>query len=491
MTSSVLRIEYETRMWLKNIAAYKPQWSGRRSMVLWLLYALIVLGSFYRAHYIVNYNPIDHVFSDTERHWDHGTEDLLRDDPFIIGDPILYQLFIGTLAKLSLKIPELIAFYTVLLSVLMPWLWYRFFRELQPSRLAAVAGWAAITWMPSWISIYGYFMTEALLLPLLGAALWLTWRCKRKQTVNSFLLMALFWILAGLTRGAAIPMAAVATTWLWLVQDQKIKKTVYGIILLALTLVPLGLRSLEKVHIFAPYGITQLNQIYSRSGNEEINLEYWRDGAVWYFGFWSPSLGSEPLEPLSHWKSRREGKVKVHIEIEKGWQDWNSALKQHDPSTSKYLWLMSENLIFLFFGESWPDSDRERALGEINYQMRWIWAPLTLGVLIWTLLWQRRLPGTRTDRLLLPAIIFVWFVVQGLMLNAVNEGRYRKPLEGLLIAQIVLLAGAGRLQATQQGRQGSEERRRQGDRRQGDRRKSGRRQGDRRAHAVPTTEESA
>ncbi len=476
-------------MWLKNFAAHSPEWSGRRGMVLWLLYALIVLGSLYRADYITDYNPIDHIFSDTERHWTHGSEDLLRDDPFIMGDPVLYQLYIGALAKLSLKIPGLIAFYTILLSVLMPWFWYRFFRELQPSRLAAVAGWAAITWLPSWISIYGYFMTEALLLPLLGASLWLTWRCKRKRTVNSFLLMVLCWILAGLTRGAAIPMAAMATAWLWLVQDQKIRKVVYSTILLVLILGPLGYRTLEKVHVFAPYGITQLNQIYSRSGNEEINLEYWRDGAVWYFGFWSPSLGSEPFEPLSHWKSRRTGKVKVYIEIEKGREDWNAALRQNDPSSSKYLWLMSENLIFLFFGESWPDSDRERLLGEINYQMRWIWAPLALGILVWSLLWRRRLPGNRTDRLLLGAIMLIWFVIQGLMLYAVNEGRYRKPLEGLLIGQIVLLAGAYGRQAPQQGRQGMEERRRQGDRRRSDRRKGDRRQGDRREQRVSAVAE--
>jgi hypothetical protein len=55
-------------MWLDNIAALKPDWSGRRGMVMWLLYALILLGSIYRADYIIDYNPIDHVFSDTERH---------------------------------------------------------------------------------------------------------------------------------------------------------------------------------------------------------------------------------------------------------------------------------------------------------------------------------------------------------------------------------------------------------------------------------------
>jgi hypothetical protein len=463
-------------MWLDNIAAYKPKWSGRRSVVMWLLYALILLGSIYRADYIIDYNPIDHVFSDTERHWSHGAEDLLRDDPFIMGDPIMYQLYIAILAKISLKIPALIAFFTILMSVLTPWFWYRFFRELQPSKTAATAGWAAVAWLPSWISIYGYFMTEALLLPLLGLALWSTWRCLRKQTVNSFLVMVLFWTLSGLTRGAVIPMAAVAATWLWFTQDQKFKKGVCGVLLMALFLGPLGYRSLERVYMFAPLGIPQLNQIYARSGNAEINLEYWREGAVWYFGFWSPSLGSQPFEPLSEWQSKRDDTVKVYIDIEKGREDWSTALREVRPDFGKYLWLMSENLVFLFFGESWPDSNRERVVGELNYQMRWIWAPLTLVIVVWTALCWR---SQRGDRMLLPAVGLAWFVVQGMMLYAVNEGRYRKPLEGLLISQIVLLAGTCRrrelraaavARGSEEWRQG--ERRKGGDRRRGERRRN-------------------
>ncbi|HMY40634.1 MAG TPA: hypothetical protein PK011_15020, partial [Marinagarivorans sp.] len=42
----------------------------------------------------------------------------------------------------------------------------------------------------------------------------------------------------------------------------------------------------------------------------------------------------------------------------------------------------------------------------------------------------------------LTAVIAAWFVVQGLIPIAINEGRYRKPLEGLLVAQIVLWLAA-------------------------------------------------
>jgi hypothetical protein len=461
-------------MWLKMIAAFKPRWSGPHSVVLWLLYVLIVLGSLYRINYILDHNPVDYIGTDMERHWTHGAEDPLNDDPFIMGDPILYQLYIGALAKLSLKLPPLIAFYTILLSLLMPWIWYRFFRELQPSKLIALGGWAVITWLPSWNSIYGYFMTETLFLPVLGAALWASWRCKRKQTVSTFVLMTLLWTLTGLTRGIGIPLAAVTTVWLWLEQGSKLKKAAYGMLLLGLILGPLTYRGFERVHIFAPSGLGMLTKVYGISGKQEINLEFHREGAVWYFGFWSPSMGSEPFEPLSHWKSQREGVVKVYIDVDKGYEDWNIALRENAMTLDRALWIVKENLIFLFFGESWPDSDRSEFLGEINYQMRWIWVPLSLAVLAWTLVCRR----SQRRHLMLPAIILTWFIMQGLMVITVNEGRYRKPFEGLLVAQMVFLAGTCRRRPELEASQPEDRRHGQADRRQVHRRQADdRRQG--------------
>ena len=80
-------------------------------------------------------------------------------------------MYVALLAKFTLKIPALVAYCTALLSLAGPWLWYRFFRELQSSKTLALAGWACLSFLPSWIAIYGYFMQETLMLPLLGAAL--------------------------------------------------------------------------------------------------------------------------------------------------------------------------------------------------------------------------------------------------------------------------------------------------------------------------------
>jgi hypothetical protein len=175
-----------------NYQKLLPSWPTRLNaerVLLYALYIAVAIGSLYRIFHVFEFNPLDHIFSDPERHWEQGTE-VVRTDPMPLTDPVLYQIYIGALAKLSLQIPSLVAFYTALLSLLMPWAWYRFFRELQPSKLAAVTGWAVITWLPSWNGIYSFFMQETLMLPLLGGALWATWRCQRKRTLQSFLLSA-------------------------------------------------------------------------------------------------------------------------------------------------------------------------------------------------------------------------------------------------------------------------------------------------------------
>lgn len=399
-----------------------------------VLYLIIAASLWYRLDYIFEYNPIHHIWSDTRRHWEQGI-DVLRFGPMSQTDPIGFQLYMGALAKLTLKIPALVAFYTFLLCALTPWIWYRFLRELQPSKTAALIGWSMLSIIPSWISIYGYFMQETLFLPLLGAAIWATWRCQRKQTPTSFLIMVTLWIAAGLTRGIAIPMAAIACSWLWLAQPEKIKKALYSLALLGLVLGPLTFRSYHIMHFFAPHGIGEMNQIYAKSGAKAIEIQYHREGARWGYIFQSPAVEAKPFAPFSDWQSNREGKVSVFIDIDKGKTDWEKALEQHTLSTTDYTRLVVDNFILLFFTESWPDSNQERFIGKLNYQTRGLWFALGLISLLATIAMRRQLK----NHALLPVLITTWFMVQCLLPISVNEGRYRMPFNGLIIAQIVLL----------------------------------------------------
>lgn len=398
-----------------------------------IFYILIALGSVIQVWYIFTYNPVDHIWSDPARHWEQGIE-TLRVDLMSLTDPIGYQLYIGALAKFTLQLPGLVAYCTSILALLGPWLWYRFFRELQGSKTLALAGWAALALLPSWTAIYGYFMQETLMLPLLGAALWATWRCRRKADVPTFLLMVVLWVAAGLTRGVAIPMAAVCCTWLWLVQEQKLPKALYSTLVLLLIMGPLTYRSYQIVNHFAPHGMGHLNVIYAQSGKKVIEISSRLGGSAWTHGFGSPSTGAEPFKPFSDWKTQRTGKVRVNVDLAKGKEDWDKAAEQIEMSFSDYLWITKESIIFLFFAESWPDNNLSRTVDWFGSVTRWLWAPLFIVLLVGVAIHHRRFKGNW----LLPAMILAWLVVQVLIPIAVNEGRYRKPFEGLAIAQLIL-----------------------------------------------------
>lgn len=420
----------------------------RRRLIRALLIVLLAAACAYRIWLIVRFNPLDQVWSDSARHWLEGTRPLDA-SPMAAIDPIVYQIYIGILGKLTLQSPVLVAYWTALLSLSGPWLWYRFLRELIVDRDWALAGWVAFAALPSWSAIYSYFMQETLMLPLLGAALWATWRCRRKGDTPSFVLATGLWLLAGLTRGICLPLAAVAMTWLWFTQGNKRARAAISLALVIGCLGPLAARSWSIARLISPHGIGQLAHIYQLAGTSSISFEFTRrqGSEHWVYEFISPSMSHPPFAPFSDWRGRRESNAHVVIDLDAGSRDWQAAKASLPPwSFARATRLTSENLAHLFFGPSWPDSDIEgnlrRDVGKVNYWMRWLWAPLTIACLVWTLLRWRREPER-----LLPTLLVVWFFVQGLFPLTVNEGRYRKPFEGLLIAQCLLLAAGGRLRA--------------------------------------------
>jgi hypothetical protein len=409
----------------------------RTRIVRGLLLASIVAASIYRVWLIFRFNPVDHIWSDPQRHWEQGVN-ALRSDPMTMIDPVMYQLYIGILGKLTLKIPLLVAYWTSVLSLVGPWLWYRFLRELLPEssqRTWALAGWAIFAALPSWSAIYSYFMQETLMLPLLGGALWASWRCRRKGDLASFLVALVVWIMAGLTRGICIPLAAVAMIWLWIAQGGKWPRAACSLAVLVAVLGPLAIRSYEMTGLVAPNGIGTMVQIYSRSGAQGYHIGFNRQGAHWEYGFTSPAVLKPPFAPFSDWQSSRQGIARFDVDMDAGSRDWDAQRARFDWDFDTAVRLTGDNLILLFFSESWPDTNLERDIGKINYWLRWLWAPLGIVVLGMTVvLWRYQ-----RERML-PALILVWFVVQGVFPLAVNEGRYRKPFEGLILAQCLLLA---------------------------------------------------
>ena len=419
-----------------------------------VLYALIALGCALRIYNVVVHNPIDHLWSDPLRHWTHAKEPLVP-SPMALFDPLIYQTWLSVVQRVTMGIPELIAVYAAALSVATPWFWYRFLRESLNSKTLALAGWAALALLPTWIGIYSYFMSETLLLPLIGLSLWLTQRAQRKKTLASFLALVVAWLITGLTRGIAIPLAGIACTLVWFCHPQKLRTAFYSLLILSVTLTPLAIRNYAFLHLWAPHGNGWLTRIYAESGRREILLHLERDGARWEYGFTSPMMDERPFDfssdwndgllslwrkcpsiLQSDWKSSRTGTVHVPIDLTHGTKDWKTVLDQTAQTGTRRWQLHAENLAYLFQGNSWPDNNREYFMGWLANLSRWLWIPIFTTVVLVSL-WKWR---CILEKPLLPLLIAAWFLFQAWLLISVNEGRYRKPVEGLLIAQVCVLA---------------------------------------------------
>ena len=399
-----------------------------------VLYLLIVLGCVLRVYNVIVHNPLDHIWSDPQRHWDHAREPLTP-SPMALFDPPVFQLWLSVVQKITTAIPALIAAYAAALSVVTPWAWYRFLREALQSKTLALAGWAILALLPTWIGIYSYFMSETLFLPALGMSMWMTMRAKRLRTVNTFVWMTAWWTFCGLTRGIGIPLAGIAALWVWLGHPLKLRTALWSTLLIVTTLTPVAYRNYYHFKFWAPHGMSWLNKIYVESGARVIELSFTRSGANWGYGFGSPSIDSHPLAPFSDWISKRSGTVRVFIDFNNGLKDWKSSYERTAKHGSELWALHLENLIFLFFGDSWPDNNPYYAMGKAANLSRWLWAPLLLITLV-AFIWRFK---ENIRRPLLPLLIGTWLFFQAWMLLVPNEGRYRKPFEGLIVAQILML----------------------------------------------------
>jgi len=386
------------------------------------------------------YNPLDSLWSDPGRWWEYASTGI-DTPPLSLIDAPLFQAWISFIAKWTLDIPALTALYAGLLSAIMPWFWYRFLRELLESKNSALLGWLILACLPSWTGIYSYFMSETLLLPLLGLSLWLSWRSLRKKDPGSLVLACFFWLLCSLTRGISAPMMLAVLFFVWLQQKHKIQSALFCILLSSLIMGSLSYRSYVRSGLITPLGQPMLNASYAQSGKSMINIDYFSNTSYGFkYGFSSPSIHSKPFYPFSDWTSKRTGLIKVKIDIYNQSSSWKLAkqklnLESNKNTTLSHLDLMTENLIFLFFGSSWPDNNPQHVTGRLSMWMRFIWLPVFLLAIF--LLVNKIKQGERHHSPILLAILLSWLFFQGIMLISLNEGRYRKPIEGLLISCVV------------------------------------------------------
>lgn len=407
----------------------------------WLIRALpylFVLALIARFALVFLYHPLDHLFSDPGRHWGNGKRFFTPD---IMGsiDPLMYQAWLYALQQLSGDDRAWVALATGGLSVAMALFWYLALKELLP-RNWALGGGLAIALMPSLTMIYGYTMNETLLLPLMAGAVWLSLRAMRTKTFLSAALAGLFWALACYTRSIALVPAAIFMLAIFITNPQRIMVFVVTSLCFLALMVPACWHSMLKLKYCAPFGQTELNEIYRGSRMATVHIQVMGEGE-WFFS--SPSLYHYTFAPWVMWKSTRSGKVDAQIYPENGRAGWVRELKNvaamEKPMSAFDDW--AENAAYLWFGPSWPDNNPGYWLGLLNIWNRWLWLPVTVAVAMmlreYKLPWRQRLLPL-TALLLMTLLTFQQVVIM--------EGRYRKPVEPLLIASLVLLMHAKRRQ---------------------------------------------
>jgi hypothetical protein len=375
-------------------------------------------------------SPLQHLFSDPDRHWGNGAR-FLDPDPIGAGDPYLYQLWIYLLRKLTADSAPAIQLVCGVLCAAMPYGWYRALKELLP-RNEALVGAIVIGLVPGLWSMYAYFMNETLLLTLTGFAFWLTFRCRRKGTLGAWTLACLVWSCTIFTRTIALPMAVLCLGTVWLLQPRDLfLKALIAVIAFALLAVPAGMHARSKLGFFAPLGNVHLSEIYSGSGNRNIELDF---GSVGRWGFGTPSFYNPTFYPFSDWTTDRQGTVSVKIDLSRGEESWIAERDRVIRASTFSRWQrFKENFLYLLFAQSWPDNDLNSLSGLLAVWSRWLWPPVMLFV-AWGAV-RREYMGREW---LLPACALGMLVFLQLQTSGIIEGRYRKPIDPILLAAAIV-----------------------------------------------------
>ena len=416
-----------------------------------LLVLLIAAASCVRVFVCFQHNPMDYLWSDPLRHWMNGVR-FPRGGYTGAGDPIVYQVYVFVLHRLTGDNKLLVGLASAVLSVLMPWTYYRAARNFGVRKIPALWVWALIAWTPSLLTIYHYIMMETLLLLLEGAALWMSARYLRKGGTEAFLVSVFAWTLACLTKPTVVPLAGICFLWGWWKKSTSLRDIAIAAAMAIVMLLPQAIRSKVELGFFAPFGNPWLTKIMLRSGatmtqfhfytHSDESLGFHPQSADIEMEFRSPSCYIKPLSPLSSWAIRRasvDSEASVMINSAHGERDWKEAYASFDNDRDEWLAQWRENVVLFFFAASWPESVVPGWDGRMEYMGRWMWAPLIVLVLAFNV---REFARRRFA--LIPVAVTVFTLLLACQNVVLTEGRYRKPLEPLLWLNLVwVISGNG------------------------------------------------
>ena len=401
------------------------------------LFSIILLGRFFFPFYI---NPVDHLFSDPGRHWENGQRLF---NPTLIGsiDSKLYQLWLWFVQLISFDNRYVIAAATGVLCAGFLWCMYKFTREFMERKTAL---WCAIVigLCPSLLTIYSVFMNETITLTMMALSLWLTFRAVRKNTFSAFVHMALCLVLFSLTRLIALPIILFCLGWFFgHVRKDWLKRSGIFVLILFFIYLPAGLHTYTGLNVFNPFGYQTMNRIYAESGYKNFGFSV-ETGAYYEFG--SPSFhGVQPFYPFVDYMTARVSETYVFsVDTRKGDETWKEALNRVSLDPKETLLHVRDNIVYLLFGPTWPDTMallwKYRfftfpGISEYVWHYRWAWVPCLLFIVVSSCV----LPVSKEQRFLL-LLMWVLIFAMCVQMSGVMEGRYRKPVEPLILMNVII-----------------------------------------------------
>jgi hypothetical protein len=240
-----------------------------------------------------------------------------------------------------------------------------------------------------------------------------------------------------------------------------------------------GLHSYKHMHRYTAFGDNTVVSLYFAGGAVGYQITYLR-GGTYIFG--SPSLYISPFDPFFDWKSVRwkfqcpdgvptrntcdpktmspthtsficsataspsqgcavfDTKTSVFkfvVDPDKNGADVRQTLTDVVKTNRKLLpKLILENMMLTSFSHSWPDSGKESGPGFACLWERWIWFPLFFACVANCLYVLRR-----RRRLYFVPVLAICMVL-GLYASQITvmEGRYRKPIEPMVVLSLFWLA---------------------------------------------------
>lgn len=407
-----------------------------------VLPVLIVVGTIFRFCYPFFSHPVDHFFSDPYRHYLNATV-CFNKAIFSWLDPPFPQFWLRAILFLFTNTRLGVSVYFGLLSAAMPWCWYLWGQQIFSSKKKQLIYLTAITFLPSWIGIYGYFMDETLLLPALGLTLWLSWKARQLNTAKCLLLAILAWAITLSIKLNVLFELIIIVPWLFFhfLKHNGYKLRSYAI-LLASTLIltmaylayPLWVyQGLGSTWLYPP-GMGALTRAYYLSGAAAYTSVFLTHGRpLAQTGlFCSDPMCTESLEPFSDWKTWRHGSYNLIINCDK---KFVLAPEMPHLSLENRMLLIGESALHFFFSRSWPDDRFDDIVHIAQVETRWLWFLLTFFII--GLAWQKKRFRDMVVILCLgTAILYI------LCDSVVMEGRYRKPWEGITVAAFIFLFNA-------------------------------------------------